>query len=115
MRRSYFGDAAADALLARARAIFDADEWSEDDPLPATLSISGTIRAVASIGGEASLGLSEKGNLTATWQGENKSLNVEGTPDGKLSWAYVVEGPDNFELLGNEGGSLTEVLQAIAG
>lgn len=114
-RREYLGQETTDALIARSRAIFDDAEWSEDDLLPSVSSIAGTLRAAASIGGEPSLGVSGNGNLTATWQEPDRSLSVEGTSNGKLTWAFVIEGPDDFELLGKDEGSLSEVLLAVQG
>lgn len=114
-RREYLGQETADTLVVRTRAIFDDAEWPEGEPLPSVTSIVGTLRAVASIGGEPSLGVSGSGNLTATWQEPDRSISVEGTSNGKLTWAFVIEGPDDFELLGKDEGSLSEVLQAIQG
>lgn len=115
VRRKYLGEDQTNDLLARVSALFDPEEWSEEDPIPSKLSIISTLRAVASIGGAPSLSISAAGNLTATWQDPDRSINVEGTPEGNITWACVIEGPSDFTLLGSQQGNLSEVLEAIRG
>jgi len=77
--------------------IFDPAEWPEGDALPSygsAAALARTLMLVMRPG--ASLGVSQEGNLTASWRAGEEALSVEGYSDGSVTWAVARETDDEI-------------------